>query len=36
VKELAPGARIYAVDQFIGTPVYDELIEDLSAAADKG
>jgi PTS system mannitol-specific IIC component len=36
VKELAPGTRIYAVDQFIGTPVYDELIEDLSAAAGKG
>ena len=30
IKERAPGARIYAVDQFIDSPVYEEVIRDLS------
>jgi PTS system mannitol-specific IIC component len=30
IKERAPDARIYAVDQFIDSPVYDEVIQDLS------
>jgi mannitol PTS system EIICBA or EIICB component len=31
--EMAPDARIYAVDEFIQTPVYDRLIDDLAGAA---
>jgi PTS system mannitol-specific IIC component len=33
IKERAPNARIYAVDQFIDSPVYDEVIQDLSQPA---
>jgi PTS system mannitol-specific IIC component len=33
LKELAPDARVYAVDQFIRTPVYDQIIEDLACAS---
>lgn len=32
IRELAPDARIYAVDQFIRTPVYDQIIEELACA----
>jgi PTS system mannitol-specific IIC component len=30
VKEIAPEARIYAVEEFIQTPVYDEVVQALS------
>jgi PTS system mannitol-specific IIC component len=33
IRELAPDARVYAVDQFINSPVYDEVIQDLSKLA---
>jgi mannitol-specific phosphotransferase system IIBC component len=33
IKERAPGARVYAVDQFINSPVYEEVIQDLSELA---
>jgi PTS system mannitol-specific IIC component len=33
IKERAPDARVYAVDQFINSPVYDEVIRDLSELA---
>ena len=33
IQERAPGARVYAVDQFINSPVYDEVIRDLSETA---
>jgi mannitol-specific phosphotransferase system IIBC component len=29
IKERAPDARVYAVDQFIDSPVYEEVIRDL-------
>jgi PTS system mannitol-specific IIC component len=33
IRELAPNARVYAVDQFINSPVYEEVIKDLSGIA---
>ena len=33
IQERAPGARVYAVDQFINSPVYEEVIKDLSEPA---
>jgi mannitol PTS system EIICBA or EIICB component len=36
VRELAPTAEIYAVDEFISTPVYDELIRRLSGMGVRG
>jgi PTS system mannitol-specific IIC component len=33
IQERAPGARVYAVDQFIDSPVYEEVIKDLSEPA---
>jgi len=33
IEERAPGARVYAVDQFINSPVYEEVIQDLSELA---
>jgi PTS system mannitol-specific IIC component len=33
IQERAPGARVYAVDQFINSPVYEEVIQDLAEAA---
>ena len=33
IKERAPGARVYAVDQFINSPVYKQVIQDLSEIA---
>ena len=33
IKERAPDARVYAVDQFINSPVYEEVIKDLSEIA---
>jgi PTS system mannitol-specific IIC component len=32
VRELAPGARIYEVDQFIDAPVYQEIVKEISEA----
>jgi PTS system mannitol-specific IIC component len=33
IQERAPDARVYAVDQFINSPVYEEVIQDLSKLA---
>ena len=32
IRELAPGARVYAVDQFLHAPAYEEVIRDLNQA----
>jgi mannitol PTS system EIICBA or EIICB component len=36
VHELAPAAEVYAVDELINTPVYDELVRRLSSRDLKG
>jgi len=36
VRELAPAAEVYAVDEFINPPVYDELVRRLSPVDVKG
>jgi PTS system mannitol-specific IIC component len=33
IRELAPGARVYGVDQFISATAYEEVIRDLSEAS---
>lgn len=35
VRQIAPGAAVYAVDEFINSPVYDELVERLCGFAPK-
>ncbi len=34
IQERAPAARVYAIDQFLGSPVYDEVIRDLWAGQE--
>jgi mannitol-specific phosphotransferase system IIBC component len=36
VKELAPRARVYAVDEFINSPVYEEIVTNISQSVRKG
>jgi PTS system mannitol-specific IIC component len=35
IRQLAPAARIYVVDQFIDTPVYEEIIREIRETARR-
>lgn len=36
VRQIAPDAVLYAIDDFINSPVYDELVREISSGSGKG
>jgi mannitol-specific phosphotransferase system IIBC component len=35
VAQIAPRARVYAVDDYINSPAYEEVLRDLAPAAPR-